>query len=108
MEVADLFLVLHLWSLPSEAPNAGCALAGWTSQEVTVKWGSLHAQLLPLGKGEKKRTGVSLNSLCRDICIRLSIWYSRQEGHCARSLHFISKTENSRNRQSCTVFTALL
>lgn len=55
MEVADLFLVLHLWSLPSEAPNAGCALAGWTSQEVTVKWGSLHAQLLPLGKGEKKK-----------------------------------------------------
>lgn len=55
MEVADLFLVLHLWSLPSEAPNAGCALAGWTSQEVTVKWGSLHAQLsFLLGKGKKK------------------------------------------------------
>lgn len=102
-----LFCVLHLWSLPSEATDAGCALAGLASQEATVEWGSLYAQILPVGKrrGEKKVTmEVRLNSLCIDIRIGLSI-QGKKGIVLFESLQFISKMENSMNRQDLALFS---
>lgn len=67
-----LFLVLHLWLLPSEAVSAGCSLTGLASQEAPGGVFMLSSFLLGEGKASKQME-ISSSSLCIDVSIRCSV-----------------------------------